>query len=272
MRKSLRLSILSLILSTTIGVAAQSDDIHHDDFPIPHYHTQGQIQAIGPEYYHVQRKRKGGTSQCGDAWGARYNYDRIKRYKLYWGLQAFYGTGQLDGKSGSGDKTRSQLTDKQIEGYVGYTFACKNPPYFALIPFAGGGYFQETNNFRHPTPIHLRFKTYFPYATFGFLSSLRINPCWSVGFNLRIRTPWNTKCKVTNDPQFDEITLLVGDRFHYRLELPIVYFGPLWYNLRLGIMPFYEYRAYGGRENYPFDFFKTTFKIYGINLQLIYEF
>jgi hypothetical protein len=270
MRKFAKLTTFLFFLISTQTLSADSCDCCSPS--IPHYDTCGQIQGIGPEYYHVKRTRKGGTTQSGDLWGARYNYDHIKRYKIYWGMQAFYGTGTLEGKTASDDKIRSTLTDKQIEGYLGYTFASKEFPYFCFTPFAGGGYFQETNHFKNPSPLHLKFKTYFPYGAFGFLSSLFVHPDFSVGLNLRVRALWNTKCKVTNDPEFNELNLLVGDRFHYRVELPIVYKGPLWCNFNLGIMPFWEYRAYGGRENYPFDFFETKFRIYGVNLQLIYEF
>ena len=85
--------------------------------------------------------------------------------------------------------------------------------------------------------------------------------------------PWETKCKVSN---YDFMaTQLVGAniRIQYRIELPIVYTPTFLCSMfKVGVMPFFESRLYGGRENYPFDFFETRFRIYGVNLQLIYEY
>jgi len=232
----------------------------------------GNIFALGPEFYYVKRTRKGGTRQTGTPVGIRFNYDHIKRYKIYYGMQAFYGNGILKGRTGDEDKIRSRLTDEQVEGYLGYTFAYKYSPYFSFTPFIGGGYFRETNSFHPPTPIKVRMTTDFFYAAYGFLSSIKFN-CWSLGLNARFRTPWDIKCKISDSEQDEKITQLVEDRLQYRIELPIGYSQSFLCNLfTLRLVPFYESRVYGGRENYPYDFFETTYRIYGANLQLVYEF
>lgn len=251
---------------------SQEDD-EYCGCPEEHRHVESNIVTIAPEYYYLKRDRDGGTKQSGSSGGIRVSYDHIKRYKFYWGGQAFYGTGILDGHTGSGDKIRSRWTDEMVEGYLGYTFQTKAAPYFSFTPLGGCGYFCEINRFISPSPLHLKFTTSFGYFAYGFLSSAMVTPCLSVGLNARFRTPWETHCKVTDDPEFDDIKQLVGEKLQYRIEVPIVYQKKFICGLvEFGLMPFYEVREYGGRENFPFDFFKTKINIYGINFQGIYRF
>lgn len=229
--------------------------------------------SLGPEVYYAKRSRNGGTKQHGTPVGVRLTYDYIKRYCFYVGGQAFYGTGTLDGHTGSGSKIRSRLTDAQIEGSVGYTLQMKCSPYFAFTPYIGYGYFQEINKFTPPSPLIVKYTIQYNYLAFGFLSSVTINPCFTAGLNARFRSPWETHCKVTDDPDFENFRQKVGDRIQFRIELPLTYTGDLLCNwLQISLVPFYERRLYGERENYPFDFFKTTFNIYGANLQFILRF
>lgn len=234
---------------------------------------RGNTLSIGPELYRVNRHRAGGTKQSGNSAGVRATYDHIKRYEFYLGGQIFYGTGILRGRSGNGDRIRSRLTEKQLEGNVGYTFQAKCFPHVSFTPFAGYGYFREANKFSPPTTLTVKFITQFRYISFGFLSSVYVLPCFTVGLNARIKYPWQTRCKVTDDPDFDTIRLIVEDEIHYRIELPLTYFGCFFNDhIELAVVPFYEYRLYGARENYPFDFFKTKYTLYGANVQLIYRF
>lgn len=236
-------------------------------------HVKANIITVAPEYYHLKRNRAGGTSQRGNLGGIRISYDHIKRYKFYWGAQAFWGTGILNGRTASDSKIRSRWTDEMVEGYLGYTFQTKNFPYFSFTPFGGYGYFRETNKFISPSPLHVKFTTTFGYFAYGFLSNTMITPCISVGLNARFRTPWEPRCKVSDDPDFDDLKQLVGEQLQYRIEIPIVYQKKFIFDfVEFGLMPFYEYREYGGRENFPFDFLKTKIKIYGINLQVITRF
>lgn len=229
--------------------------------------------AIQPELAYLTRKREGGTRQTGYLGGVRVNYDRIKRYKFYLGLQGCFSSGTIKGHTGTHSKIKSRWTDELIEGNVGYTFQYKYFPHFSLTPFIGGGYYRETNKFVSPTPLHLKFITEFPYLSYGFLSSVCFNNCLSIGLNARFKTPWEINCHVKNDPDFDKFKLLVGEKLQYRIELPITYCRPILCNfLELGLIPFYELRAYGGRENHPFDFFETKITLIGFNIQLIWRF
>lgn len=264
-------SLFSLLLMLTTSILAQDCDPCCCE---PSPCVQGNILTIAPEYYYLKRNREGGTKQSGNLFGIRASYDYIKRYNFYVGARGFYGSGILNGHTGGeGNKIRSRWTDEQVEGYLGYTFQAKNPPQFSFTPFGGYGYFREINKFISPSPLHLKFTTQFGYFAYGFLSNAIITPCWSIGLNARFRTPWNPKCKVSDDPDFDDALLQIGNRLQYRIELPIVYKRKFIYDcIEFGLMPFYETRTYGGHENFPFDFIETKIKIYGINLQVIYRF
>lgn len=225
-----------------------------------------------PEVYHVKRTRQKGAEQTGNAGGIRVRYDYLKRYCFYVGAESFYGSGVLKGHTGSSDAIRSRLKDSSIEGYLGYTFQMKCYPYPAFTPYAGVGYLREVNKFSPPSPLQIKYTTQFRYLAFGFLSRVYLNPCFSIGLNARFRWPWEAKSKV-NDSEFGDTHQQIGDSFQYRIELPLVYGEfPRCPSFQFGFTPFYEGRHYGSRENFPFDFYRTTFSIYGFNLQIIYRF
>ena len=239
----------------------------------PPHLCQPNVFNLGPEVYYVNRTREGGAKLTGPAAGVRFTYDYIKRYCIYCGLQASYGIGTLTGHSSTKDKIRARLTDAQLEGSLGYTFQLKCYPYIALTPYAGYGYFREVTKFSASSPLPVKFTLDYRYIAFGFLSSVVINPCLTVGLNARFRYPWQPRCKVTDDPEFADMRQQVGDCIQYRLELPFTYTGALLMPcFEVAFVPFYEYRLYGDRENYPFDFFKTKLKLFGLNLQFIYRF
>ena len=244
---------------------------------------QSNPMSLGKEVYYVGREKKGGTKQKGQGIGVRWTFDHIKRYCIYVGGNAFYGQGKLKGHSGNGDKIYSKLTDKQIEGNLGYTFQMKGAPHFSFTPYIGAGYYQEINKFKNPSPLLLKYTTTFKYMACGFLSSVSINPCFKIGLNLRLKSPSpcfglipkfklskEVYCKVSDDPDFEDSKQEVGSRIHYRIELPLTstspHFAPCF---QISLVPFFEHRLYGFHENYPADFIRTTFKVYGLNLQFI---
>lgn len=270
-------AILSADLSEQDASFDQEDCYENEDCGYDTNHSihfrRGNSISIGPELYRVERNRAGGTKQTGNSAGIRATYDRVKRYHFYLGAQLFYGTGVLRGHTGGGDKIRSRYTEKQIEGNLGYTLQMKCFPHVSFTPFAGYGYFRDVNKFSPPSSLQIKFTTQFRYFSFGFLSSVYVLPCMTLGLNARFKWPWQTRCKVTDDPDYDTIRQIVNDQLHYRIELPITYFGCfLRDHYEFAVVPFFEQRRYGARENFPFDFFKTTFTLYGANLQLIYRF
>lgn len=226
---------------------------------------------IGPEFYHLRRTREGGTWQRGQIYGVRIGYDRIKRCRLYWGADALYGQGRINGRSGTNDKLTSTFTDEQVEGRFGYTLQSKKGARPSFTPFIGFGYQQEINDFRSPSPLKLKFRTYYYYFLTGFLTSIDISPHLSVGTNFKVRFMQEPKCRVS-DPDLDDITQQIKERVCYRVEVPISYrFCSFTDHLELDLVPFYELRHYGGLENFPFDFFETKLRFYGISIQFSYR-
>lgn len=228
---------------------------------------------VGPEVYYMRRAKEGGTKQHGVLGGVRIGYDRIKRYRLYWGVEGYYAAGTLKGKSASKARIVSNVRDSEIEGRFGYTFHRKTGFCASFTPFGGYGYFYQTNNFRKSSPIPLHFRDHFQYAVAGFLSNLFINPSLSIGANFKVKFMIEGKSEVRNDPEFENTNLLMNNKEQYSLDLPINY--ALCFNERffdLSVVPFFQYRHYGGRENYPFDFIDTKFWVYGARLLFYYSF
>jgi hypothetical protein len=225
---------------------------------------------VGPEIYHMERQRAGGK-QCGWLYGVRVGYDRIKRYGWYWGFDALYASGRICGHSFDQYCLKSDVTDKSIEGRVGYTFQQKCGFRTFLTPYVGVGYFVETNHYKNPSPLKIHYETRYKYAAVGFLSGLTINPCWDVGVNFKAKILIDPDCKVTHDPEFDNSTQLIKKTIHYRVDVPITY-HPMWLHdqVRLSLVPFYEYRSFGSHPNLPFDYLKTQQIIYGTTFRLYY--
>lgn len=260
---------LTFLLNITCIYAFNFPEYCMEDEPMFH----GNVLAIGPEWYWVNRTKKGGTKQNGSCLGVRANYDYIKRYNIYVGAQAFYGSGVLHGHTGSDLKLHSRLTLGQVEGSLGYTFQtkCWRKPW--ITPIVGYGYFWEKNSFSAPSPLEVKYTTNYAYVPFGFLSGIMLTPCLSIGLNVRARYPIDLKCRISDDPDYEDITQIIEDKCGYRIELPFVYKTVFFCrSLLVGLLPFYDLRHYGGRENYPFDFIETKLKSYGANVQVMYQF
>lgn len=227
--------------------------------------------SIGPEIYHLERERKGGTRQSGTLYGINMGYDRLKRYGWYWGIEASYAKGTLKGHTGTDAKISSKFTDQWLEARFGYTFQQKDCLELAFTPFAGIGYAQENNNFKHPSPLPIHFRTRFGFATWGFLSWAHVLEKWEVGLNFHMRIPYDPECRASHDPSHDPVTQKIGERLQYRVELPITYRAFCNERFVLTLDPFYEYRLYGTHVNYPFDYFKTNLRLWGAILKIEYR-
>lgn len=232
---------------------------------------------IGPEIYGVKRSREGGTEQTGILYGVRAGYDYIRRYAFYWGIDGLYASGALTGENGENQKIKSQLTDSNIEGRFGYNFQSKSCLSASFIPFIGVGYFWENNDYKHPSPLKVKFENSFFYVPVGFLSRIFVNPQLSIGLNFKARFIIEGKTKVSNDSELEleegDLTLHYEEKTQYRVDLPVSYYF-CWLNkpVSFAVSPFYEYRQYGHRANFPFDFLETEFNIYGVTVRLGYLF
>lgn len=226
----------------------------------------------GPEIYYVNRAKKKGGNQTGTIYGARLGFDQIRRYKLYWGADVLWAKGTLNGRTDE-SRIKSTLTDINVEGRFGYTFQSKSWRCASFTPFVGCGFFWENNFFQHPTPLPLHFKNRFSYVPFGFLSQIFINPNWSVGVNFKVRFLIDSSVHVSNDPDHDDVTQNYQELLQYRAEIPVTYFV-CWkeQSLAVSLVPFYEYRPYGYRANFPFDYLETKFNIYGATIKFLYLF
>ncbi|MBA3721638.1 MAG: hypothetical protein H0W88_04480 [Parachlamydiaceae bacterium] len=231
--------------------------------------TQNHIFYAGPEIYYVNRLREKGAKQKGWVYGGRVGYDRIKRNRIYWGLDAVYAGGRLHGHSSKGSELKSNFYDANIEGRIGYTFQQKRSCRIFVTPFLGGGYGEETNNFVHPSPLTIHTQIKYGYVCGGFLSGMSVGCDWFIGLNFKAKYLIDAKNKISHDSEFDDVTMRVKNEMQYRVELPVVY---KWcYGFDFGVVPFYEYRHYGQQVNFPFDFIETKLNIYGATFKLIYN-
>lgn len=234
--------------------------------------TKDSLQLyIGPEIYHVHRTRQGGTKQDGLIYGFRAGYDRIERYKVYWGFDVLHASGTLDGKSGAGNCLKSHFSDTSVEGRTGYTLKSKCGRKPSLTPYVGIGYFVEKNNFSEPENRPIHFCTRYLYASLGFLSQISLCDRLDAGLNFKAKFPYDAKCKVSHDPEEKDSTQAVKEKFHYRIELPMTYHPCVEIDqARISFVPFYELRQYGYHPNYPGDFLETKLHIYGLQVKFMY--
>jgi hypothetical protein len=234
--------------------------------------TYSTAPCVGPEIYYMTREREGGARQSGTLYGVRLGYDHIQRYKLYSGVDALWATGIMDGHLHE-EKLRSRFTDINVEVRLGFTFQSKFWRAISFSPYTGIGYFWEKNNYQHPSPLTIHFSNTFSYVPIGFLSQIFLTPNLSLGLNFKVRILLEGEQHVTHDPKNKRMTQHYDERLQYRAELPTTYFF-CWkdHPLAISLVPFFEYRHYGHRANFPFDFFDTKLKLYGATLKLLYLF
>lgn len=212
--------------------------------------------------------RDGGTQQNGQFNGIRLTYDRIK--PLYLGADYLNGVANLKGHSGAQRRIVSELTDQVYEGRIGYTFF-EEDHFFSL--FTGYGYFHEENDFRSPTPIPFKFTNTFNYIPVGFLSGVNFSTLLSMGVNFKMMFMQEAKTKVTEDPARENVIIQMNEEINVRVEVPLILSLPkARLGLRFGCIPFFEYRHYGGREGFPFNYVDTKYTQVGARLALLTRF
>lgn len=225
---------------------------------------------VGPETYYLKRTRKGGSEQTGWLYGGRALYERLIPSGFYWALDGYYAYGCIDGKSSSGKTLKSNLTEAEVEGRLGYSICFKCLPRFSFTPYGGYGGYYGKNAFIHPTTIHCKFHDRIHYASGGFILSVRIKPCWQAAIDFRAKYMLHGKSVITNDPDRENLSLTMNNEWQYELALP-VYYQTCWkgHYLKMIIAPFYRYRHFGGMFNFPYDFIDTKLRSYGGRL-LVY--
>lgn len=230
---------------------------------------------IGPEINYVNRDKAskyGRAEQHDFIYGGSLGYDRIKRCCIYWGANAAFAVGDLNGHKME-KHIKLRFKEENIEGRLGYTFQMKQRWLPTLVPFIGYGYMRETNKFKRPSPLLIKQTVTFDYVTFGFLTQFYPYPLWVLGLNFKARILFNSKCKISDDPDYDNISQNIKHKVQYRVELPIIYRLSCWCDkLSVALVPFYEYRHYGEHPNFPFDFKDVKLNFYGFNMRLMYLF
>lgn len=227
--------------------------------------------TIGPEFSHLTRVREGGTKQTGGLYGLKIEVDRLKYWGVYGGGEVELEEGTLNGHTGTNRRLKSKYSSILSEARLGFTFQKTDCRRIFIAPFFGGGYTIEKNHFRSPSPIPLHFKTKYPFLTLGFLSGIDIYPQFELGLLAKVRYPLSPKTLVTNDPGSDAVQQRMGAKLQCRIDLPITYRGLLQCErMKVGIRPYFEYRHYGKQINFPFDFFDTRIRIYGVMFEWQY--
>ncbi|MFQ5729470.1 MAG: hypothetical protein ACE5GN_03825 [Waddliaceae bacterium] len=244
---------LTLLLSSTESRAQCIWPIKH-----PHY------LFIGPEIYHLKRMRKGGSKQTGWLYGGKTIYERYKRCGFYWVLEGYYSLGRITGSTASGKRLKSDLTDREIEGRLGYSFCIRKWRNLTLTPYGGYGYFYSKNDFHHPSPLPCEFHNRFNYGSAGLAAAICLTPSLEATANIKAKFMLKGKSRVKDDPDYNNVTLQMNNETQYEVEAPLRYYTCCrGWNIVASIAPFYRFRHYGGHANYPFDFIDTKFHIYG---------
>lgn len=225
---------------------------------------------VGPEAYYLHRSKEGKSKQKGWLYGVRGTYERLRcEGGFYWAVDGGWAKGDLKGHTKSGKTLKSTLSDWQVEGRLGYAFSLNRFPSLQFIPYGGYGYLQSKNTFKKPA-IPCTYRESFDYGALGVYVWWRASYCLKAGIHFKEAWMNTAKCKVSNDPDYDHLTLHIGNKNQYEVELPVIYQvcckGK---NITFLIAPFFRYRHLGFQENYPFDHFDTQFRLYGIKTQLL---
>lgn len=224
--------------------------------------------VIGSEGYHTRRTRAGGAEQDGLLFGTYGSYDRLKPCGIYWGGDGYWSIGSLSGTTASGRALKSRYTEWEVEGRLGWSLPfCLCNKQVIVAPFGGYGYYRGKNDFSQPEEFPLTFRDSIEYGLCGFLTRIDLSERLSVGTIFSAKWMVEGKSKVTNDPFNDDSTLVMGNKNFYAFSLPLIYkFCKNGKMCEFHLTPFYRYRHYGPRENFPSDFIETRFYSYGIRL------
>lgn len=227
------------------------------------------LAEIGPQCYYMKRMKDGGTHQSGTLYGLRASYERIKPSGFYGGLFFDYGSGPLSGQTASARALKSNFTDLEGQLLLGYTFSANPKNSCTFTPFLGVGYLEQINNFVDPSPITARFKESIEYYSFGFLSQHQISKLWNIGLRITVKEMWEGKCFIYDKNSSEHFKQIIENKTQLAVDIPIVYhiFGQC-SRFSLTLMPFYQFRHYGGHLNYPSDYIDTMFNVAGARLLL----
>jgi hypothetical protein len=235
----------------------------------PHYFS------AGPEVDYMRRSRDSGSTMDGCLFGGWGSYDRFHPMSWYYGVEGYWVSGHIDGNF-KGTHTKAYDRDSTVLGKVGLTFQSSSWRQWTLIPFVGYGYFCGVTKFS-PRQVakdeedegsvklkEIVFHDTFKYYSVGFLSWAKLTKCVGLGINFKWNYMNDGKQRIDDDPQFGDVNLTMNDKSHYEVDFPLTYSACFrGKSFFASLVPFYRFRQYGGRENYPFDFATTIYHIGG---------
>lgn len=223
----------------------------------------------GPEVYHVTRIRGKGVEQRGLLVGEHSGFEHIVPHTVYLGLDGYYATGTLRGHNSINLDMDSTLREAEVEGRAGFTVHTRYCPFLLLAPYLGYGHFYSKNHILPPYPLPVTLHDDFSYLSAGFKTRIILSQGFTIGIDFKIKVPFQTNSKVTGYPDQPDTILHMGEEEQYEAELPIQ-FDFCWggWPLGLELVPFYRYRHFGGREDFPFNFVETRFHILGVRATL----
>lgn len=236
-------------------------------FSFPHPFKDPIDFTIGPLVSSVKRERGGGSTQKGVMWGLHAQLEHLSPGSFYWAVEGSLSQGALHGKTSTNLPLKSTLREAEMEGRLGLTlhhhFFCRP---WTLIPFVGYSSLRSSNSFRSPSPIFVTFNDTVDYVISGFLLKTRLNSCLEGEILFKAKWMFEGTSHTRDDPSSPNASLIMENKWSYDIELPLIY-TPCCRNWDIRLTPYYHYRHYGARENFPFNFIETTFYFWGTRLE-----
>lgn len=227
--------------------------------------------SVGPRVYWKKRHVYNGACTKGFLEGFDIKFDRTKRGSIYWASLFDYAWGKATGVTGGGAFSKAVLADYSLEGRLGYSIQPMLRDTLFFTPYVGLGYYQSKYRFVEPSVPVLDYYYKNPYLSTGFLFSRFLKPWVSLGLNFCIQFAFDGKRGLKIAGNYSKTP--VDNEMQYIAELPFTYqvskkekgFG-------IQLVPFFEYRHYGGRISGIATFMDTRFIIAGINARMTYRF
>jgi hypothetical protein len=217
--------------------------------------------------YGLVRTKEGGTRQTGTLGGVQVCFERWQVNSIYWAVEGYCAAGRIRGRTGRGTEIVSRLTEKEIEGRLGFNFPLRSGR-FQIVPYISAGQYKMENKFLDPSPIPATFEDHFDFVGCGFIAVCQVTPTLTVGCHFKSQYMMNGWDEMTDDPEEPDAQSRIQSEWQYGWELPIT--QNLGYSdWALQLIPFYRYRHFGGMESFPFDFIDTKFNSYGARLMLM---
>lgn len=228
---------------------------------------------FGPRACGLERHREGGTHQKGYLYGLRGIYEHLGPYCFYWGGEGSWTQGAIHGKTGMSKKIKSRLSEAYIEGRIGYTFQHTEGCRLAFTPFVGVGYHLEKNHYVNPSPIAVHFKNHFYYIIAGTFFRAPVTEQLTLGLKAAALFSMKGSIAVSHDPNEKNFTLHYEHKIHSRMEAPLEYRVCFCgFDQEISLIPFFEFFHYGRHSAFPFDFLKTTIRIFGADFAYVIKF